>query len=157
MDPLDDERLSLAGLLFETAAALRREFERSLAEEAGISIQWFEVLLRLVRTPGHRLRMSDLAAQTTLTRSGLTRAVDTLEAAGLVVRQQCPSDGRGAFAVLTPAGADRVSQAVPGHLEHVEKLLTSHLGPGQPEELSDMLRTVRDQFGGRYGPSCPSG
>ena len=64
---------------------------------ASLSVQWFEVLIRLARTPGQRLRMSDLAAQTTLSASGLTRAVDRLEAAGLVDREACPTDRRSAL------------------------------------------------------------
>ena len=82
-------------------------------------MQWFEVLLRLARTPGGRLRMSDLAAQTTLTASGLTRVVDRLEDAGLVKREACPTDRRSTYAVLTAEGPrphrDRRARAPRAH------------------------------------------
>ena len=70
------------------------------------------MLIRLARTPGNRLRMSDLAAQTSLTPSGLTRSVDRLEDTGLVARRVCPEDRRGSFAALTLNGEGRDG---PGH------------------------------------------
>src|SRR3954451_19386664 len=82
--PLHDDRLTLAGLFFESQAGLAATLERRLETECGLTNQWFEVLLRLARSPEGRLRMSDLTAQVTLTPSGLTRAVDRLEAARLV-------------------------------------------------------------------------
>jgi len=139
---LDDARITLLGMFLEAHAGLTREVERRLDRDAGLSLQWFEVLLRLVRTPGHRLRMSDLAAQTTLTASGLTRAVDRLEGAGLVRREACPSDRRGAFAVLTDEGRTRVVAAVPQHLTHIDELL----GRFSAEELTfveSILRRLR--------------
>ena len=79
-------------------------FQRRLEAERSLSSQSFDVLIRLARTPGSELRMSELAAQTSLTPSGLTRSVDRLQEQGLVARRVCPEDRRGAFAVLTPAG-----------------------------------------------------
>ena len=76
-------------------------------------MQWFEVLIRLARSPEHRLRMTDLAAQTILSPSGLTRAVDRLVEAGLVEREACPTDRRSTYAVLTPEGERRVLKALP--------------------------------------------
>src|SRR5664279_5062039 len=70
-----DERLTTVGLLFESAAGLRRLFQRRFESERSLSNQSFDVLIRLARSPGSELRMSDLAAQTSLTPSGLTRSV----------------------------------------------------------------------------------
>jgi DNA-binding MarR family transcriptional regulator len=107
-------------------------------------VQWFDVLLRLLRTPGHRLRMSDLAAQTTLTASGLTRAIDRLEASGLVQREACPSDRRGAFAVLTEAGEARISAAVPSHLDELREVFDTNFSPAELATFTDLLRRLRD-------------
>ena len=104
---LADERLTTAGLFFEAWAGLNSTLERRLTQECGISVQWFELLVRLARSPGQRLRMCDLAAQVSMSPSGLTRAVDRLEAEGLVVRAHCPDDRRVAWAHLTPAGLAR--------------------------------------------------
>src|SRR5664279_4305786 len=103
---IEEERLTTVGLLMESAAGLRRAIQRRTEAENSLSNQSFDVLIRLARTPGSELRMSDLAAQTSLTPSGLTRSVDRLQEQGLVARRVCPEDRRGAFAVLTPAGRE---------------------------------------------------
>jgi MarR family transcriptional regulator, 2-MHQ and catechol-resistance regulon repressor len=144
MDPLQDDRLTLVGLFVESFKGLSAKLERGLDQETGLSLQWFELLIRLARSPGHRLRMSDLAMQTSLTPSGLTRAVDRLGEAGLVERAACPSDRRGAFAALTDAGLARITAAVGPHLRHVEEHLTGLLSADEQRDLARLLRKVRD-------------
>ena len=143
-DPFDDERLTAAGLLFEAHAGLSAALGRRLTEETDLPVQWFEVLLRLARSPGHRLRMCDLAAQVALSPSGLTRAIDRLEEAELVVREQCPEDRRVAYAALTPAGLARIEAAVPVHLEHLDEYFVGVLTPEELEQLTAAMRKVRD-------------
>jgi len=104
------------------------------------------VLIRLARTPGSELRMSELAAQTSLTPSGLTRSVDRLAEQGLVVRRVCPEDRRGAFAVLTPAGQELMDRAIPDHLAHIDELLRDLFTPEEEETLSLLLRKLRDHL-----------
>ncbi len=111
--PLDDDRLTAVGLFFETAAGLEHALGRHL-DCYGLPRVWLEVLLRVARSPGGQLRMSDLAAQVALSPSGLTRAVDKIEEAGLVARVSCPSDRRGAFVQLTEAGRERLDIHHPG-------------------------------------------
>lgn len=155
--------LTTAGLLVEAHAGFSTRLERQLAQECDLSVQWFDVLMRLVRTPGHRLRMSDLAAQTTLSASGLTRAVDRLEAAGLVVREACPSDRRGAFAVLTAAGEARITAAVPVHVAELRALFDELYSPAEVEQLTALLRRLRDAvnpdaaMASRPRPDCDEG
>ena len=88
-----------------TARALIVEaIEKRLADAELPELAWYDVLWALEQMPGGRLRMHELAVQTVITRSNMTRLVDRLEAAGLVSRQRDPEDRRGAFAQLTPAG-----------------------------------------------------
>jgi MarR family 2-MHQ and catechol resistance regulon transcriptional repressor len=141
---LHDERLALAGLFSEAYAGLARALERGLESECGLSAQWFEVMLRLARSPEHRLRMQDLVAQVTLTPSGLTRVVDRLEGAGFVRRESCASDRRGAFAVLTDEGRRRIDEAVPVHLDHLEESLIRVLTTTDRDALEVALRKLRD-------------
>lgn len=144
VNELDDDRLTLVGLLVESYKGLTATLERRLERDFGLSLQWFEVLLRLSRSPGNRLRMSDLAAQTGLTPSGLTRAVDRLSEAGLVERVACPEDRRVAYAALTPAGLDKVRAAVRPHLDDIDELVHAALTPAERDELARLLRKVRD-------------
>jgi MarR family 2-MHQ and catechol resistance regulon transcriptional repressor len=147
MDPTDDlvqhPHLTTAGLLVEAVAGFGARLERQL-EQNQLSVQWFDVLIRLLRTPGHRLRMSDLAAQTTLSASGLTRAVDRLEASGLVRREACPSDRRGSFAVLTEAGEARISAAVPSHVAELGEVFDHNYSPEELVTFTELLRRLRD-------------
>ena len=145
-DPvLDDERLTTAGLFFEASAGLQKTLERRLNQECGLSVQWFEVLLRLARSPEQRLRMCDLAAQVAMSPSGLTRAIDRLEAEGLVAREHCPTDRRVAWAQLTPAGLARIEVAVPIHLHHLDDHFFSALNADDIAQLDVALRRLRDQ------------
>lgn len=141
---LDDPLLTTFGLFLEAHAGLTRELERRLERDCGLSVAWFEVLLRLARTPEHRLRMSDLAAQATLTASGLTRAVDRLAAAGLVRREACPTDRRVAYATLTDDGLARLEASVPVQLGHVRELVAGVLEPREIEALGAIMRKLRD-------------
>jgi DNA-binding MarR family transcriptional regulator len=140
----DDVRLTTVGLFSETWAGLHATVGRRLRQECGLSVQWFEVLLRLARSPGRRLRMCDLAAQASMSPSGLTRAVDRLGAEGLVTRAPCAEDRRVAWAQLTPAGLARIEAAVPVHLEQLEETFLAPLDDAQRALLTELLRRLRD-------------
>lgn len=143
-DALDHPYLTTMGLFAEAHAGLSLTLERELETQCGLSVQWFEVLVRLARTPGHRLRMSDLAAQTTLSASGLTRAVDRLVAAGLLAREACPTDRRSTYAVLTEEGEARIRAAVPVHVAQLVALLEGVFSPAEIEAVTGLLRRLRD-------------
>lgn len=143
--PLDDPRLTAAGLLFEAHAGLAAALEHRLVEECGLSAQSFEILLRLARSPGHRLRMCDLAAQVALSPSGLTRAVDRLEHAGLITREHCREDRRVSYASLTTVGLARAESAVPVHLAHLDEYFTGVLSDDELDALTAAMRKVRDR------------
>ncbi|HEX4218007.1 MAG TPA: MarR family winged helix-turn-helix transcriptional regulator [Acidimicrobiales bacterium] len=146
--------MTLVGLIFESAAGLRQELEPRLESSAGLTNQSFDVLIRLARTPGNRLRMSELAAQTTLSPSGLTRSVDRLEDTGLVVRETCPEDRRGAFAVLTVEGKVVMDEAIPYHVAHIDEVLHGVLTLDEEHALEALLRKLRDHL---FGAEMPCG
>ncbi|GAA1997463.1 MarR family winged helix-turn-helix transcriptional regulator [Catenulispora subtropica] len=143
-DPLfDDPRLTAAGLLFEAHQGLVARLTPTWRAK-GLSGLDVNALMRLSRSPGRRLRMSDLAAQTMLSTSGVTRLVDRLEKAGLVERQTAPGDRRGTFAELTEAGAEALRDVLPGYLEALDRWFTGVLTHKQLEGLLEGLRVVRD-------------
>jgi DNA-binding MarR family transcriptional regulator len=144
--PLDDDRLTAVGLFLEAHAGLTALFQRTLAQTWQLPEQWFEVLLRLGRSPGGSLRMSDLAAQVGLSPSGLTRAVDRLERAGLVQRASCASDRRGAYALVTDQGREVLEAALPRHLADIEEHFTGVLSPDELSAFTGALRKLRDHL-----------
>lgn len=157
MDRLSDDRLTLVGLLIESTTALRAQLDRHLERDAGLPLQWFELLLRLARSPGRHLRMSDLAAQTSLTPSGLTRAIDRLEDAGLAERVPCPSDRRGSYAAITSRGLERITAALGPHLDHVDEHFTSALSADEQAQLTSLLRKVRNHVNPAAAAAIPVG
>ena len=143
MDPFDDPRLTAMGLFAEVYTGLSSRTSQTLTA-AGLSEVDFETLIRLARSPERRLRMSDLAAQTSLSTSGITRVVDRLERDGLVERHACTSDRRASYAVLSDAGAERLRTLLPRHVEDIETWFTGLLSEDQLAEFLAALRVIRD-------------
>jgi MarR family 2-MHQ and catechol resistance regulon transcriptional repressor len=139
----DDPRLTAFGLLAEAFNGVAGKLEEQLAEFDLKPLE-FEVVIRLGRSPGGRLRMSDLAAQSHITTSGITRIVDRLEQDGLVRRAACPTDRRGAFAELTEAGQARLDAILPGHLAVLQEWFYGRLPAPALDDLQASLRTIRD-------------
>jgi MarR family transcriptional regulator, 2-MHQ and catechol-resistance regulon repressor len=139
-----DERLTTVGLLFESAAGLRRLFHRRAEASTGQANLGFDILIRLARTEGHELRMSELAAQASLTPSGLTRAVDRLQQQGFVTRRSCPEDRRGSFAQLTDEGQALMERVIPEHLAEIDRALDDLYTPEEEAQLAALLRRLRD-------------
>lgn len=115
-------------LLFE-------QFDRELQRDASMSAAHYEVLVRLSEAPGRRLRMSALADRSQSSRSRLSHTIGRLEHAGWVARETCPSDRRGAFAVLTEDGFAALQAAAPVHVEGVRTHLFDQLDRSQLDEL----------------------
>jgi DNA-binding MarR family transcriptional regulator len=104
-----------------------RALDADLLREQRMSVNEYNTLMHLSEAPERRLRMSDLAAASTLSLSGMTRIMNRLEDLGFVRRERCAFDGRSLEAVLTDAGLDRLRQAWPTHLNSVRQHVLDHL------------------------------
>ena len=124
--------------------ASTRLMERLDAEltDFGISLADYEILVNLSDEPTGELRMTELAARTLVSRSGLTRRLDRLVESGLVARRSCPTDRRGVLAVLTPAGRQRLQDAAPKHVEGVRRHFLSQLTGQDLVALASCLEAV---------------
>jgi DNA-binding MarR family transcriptional regulator len=140
---LDDPRFTAIGLFAEAFTGLTNRFAAQF-EEYRLSAVEFEVLMRLARSPGNRLRMTDLAGQTSLSTSGVTRVVDRMDRDGLVRREACSTDRRSSYAVITTAGRERLDEVLPGHLDLVQQWFIGQLAPQQLDSMLASLRTIRD-------------
>jgi DNA-binding MarR family transcriptional regulator len=130
--------------MVEAYSRTMARLQHDLLTECGLQPTWFEVLLRLVRSPGGQLRMSELAAEVSFTSGGFTRLADRIEAAGLIERQPCPTDRRAAFAVITPEGRSVVERAAQVHLRGLQAYVLDHLSPEQVTTWEQAARAVRD-------------
>jgi DNA-binding MarR family transcriptional regulator len=139
-DTATDGELSLAELgawrgFLRVHAALAKQLDTALAAAHDLPLSSYEVLITLQAAPGRRCRMAELADRVLLSRSGTTRLVDRLEREGLLERDNCTSDGRGTFAVLTDAGAELLSRARPTHLADVRERFLRHF---EQDELATL-------------------
>ena len=105
------------------SAQLPGALHRQLQSDSGLSLQDFEVLVHLSEVDDGRLRISQLASAMGWERSRLSHHFKRMEARGLVEREECPEDHRGAFVVLTSTGRDAIERAAPGHARTVRDLV----------------------------------
>ena len=116
--------------------------DRELKEEHDLSFSEYDVLLRLARAHGRKLRMSDLAERVLLSPSGLTRLVDRLEGMRLVKRDVDASDGRVALASLTDKGLRNLKAAARSHLRGIRQHFTGRLSETQLRNVASALESI---------------
>jgi DNA-binding MarR family transcriptional regulator len=109
--------------------------DSQLQRDAGMPHAYYEILVRLSEAPGRALRMSQLAAAATASKSRASHAVARLEERGWVRRAECPTDRRGQVAELTDEGFEALRAAAPGHVEQVRRVLFDTLTPEQVGQL----------------------
>jgi DNA-binding MarR family transcriptional regulator len=113
----DDEQRAWR-LHLDVSRLLMHQLERDL-QPFGLTNNDYEILVNLSEAEDHRMRMSDLAKSTLQSKSRLSHQITRMEAAGLVRRENCESDRRGLFAVLTEQGWETMRQVAPRHVASV--------------------------------------
>ena len=154
---LSDGEQAVWRALLCAEARLNDRLDRELRESHGLSMAEYGVLVHLSEGPPDGMRMSDLAERLLLSRSGLTRRVDSMVKAGLVARRSCPADGRGLMAQLTPAGRKVLDSAAPTHVAGVRRYLIDVLA-GELGNLAGGLARIEaalDQAGCAQPGSSP--
>ncbi len=136
--------------LLETHKQLTRAMDAELEARHGLSLSGLEVLGRLAAAAGRRLRLSVLAAESSLSLSRVSRVVDALERRGLVQREACASDARAVEAHLTDDGLTLAREAQATHFESVRERFFDQLAP---DELA-ALAAVFGRFAPRAAVAC---
>ncbi|MFE9254374.1 MarR family winged helix-turn-helix transcriptional regulator [Streptomyces sp. NPDC006879] len=127
---------------------LNAEIARDLGQDSGLSEADYDVLSMLSETPDLRFRISDLADRMRWSRSRLSHQLTRMQARGLVRREECPTDGRGALVVLTEEGLGVIEEAAPFHVESVRRHLIDLLTPAQLRtvvEIGEAIATRLDE------------
>jgi DNA-binding MarR family transcriptional regulator len=119
-------------------AAVTRELSADLVSEHGLTLNDYEVLLRLSREP-EGLKRVELAQQVLLTPSGITRLLAGLERAGYVERAECETDARVSYARLTDEGLDKLRAAARTHLAGVERVYLERFSEKERATLAELL------------------
>jgi DNA-binding MarR family transcriptional regulator len=120
------------------------QISRDLAEHSGLSEADYDVLSNLSENDGQRMRLSDLSAHMLWSKSRLSHHVTRMQQRGLVNREECPSDERGAVLVLTKAGRQAILTAAPPHVESVRRHFIDLLSDEQIKVLGDVADTIVD-------------
>lgn len=126
----------------EAHSAVMRVLEQDMMEKHGLALSWYDVLLHLAEAPEGRLRLGELANSVILTKSGITRLIDRMVDAGMVVREACPGDRRGYYAVITQSGRDTIEKVGPGHSQKAWEVFLSQVSPEEAAVLHRVFRRV---------------
>jgi len=120
-------------------SAITRQLNADLLAAHGLTLNDYEVLLRLSHAERGMMRRVDLAESVVLTASGITRLLDGLERAGLVEKAACSADARVSYAKLTAAGRRRLEEAAATHLAGVDELFSARFTNSELDSLAELL------------------
>ncbi|MER6946946.1 MarR family winged helix-turn-helix transcriptional regulator [Nonomuraea sp. NPDC000554] len=126
---------------------LDAQVTRDLLRDSGLSAPDYDVLSTLSETEGHRWRLTKLAERMLWSKSRLSRHISRMEQRGLVTREECESDARGAVVVLTEGGLRAIQEAAPDHVESVRRHFIDLLSKEQLEVLGAVAETVLAHLG----------
>lgn len=125
-------------------ALLEDHLDRQLQRDAGMPHIYYYLLVCLSEAPHRQLRMTELAMRVKITRSRLSHAVARLEKNGWVRREDCPSDKRGQFAILTDQGLSILKQAAPSHVDAVRRAVFDRLSTDQQKAFGEALQIIAE-------------
>ena len=142
---LSDEEQRAWRAHLDVSRLLMHQLERDL-QPFGLTNNDYEILVNLSESDDHRMRMSDLAAATLQSKSRLSHQITRMENAGLVRRENCESDRRGLYAVLTDQGWRTMREVAPHHVESVRAHFIDLLSSDELKALYGALGPVADQL-----------
>ncbi|GAA4615387.1 MarR family winged helix-turn-helix transcriptional regulator [Saccharopolyspora hordei] len=140
----DDEIITWWGLVIEGYHATQARLVAAVADEYDLAPASFDILLRLVRSPEHRMPMTKLAHEAALSSGGFTKVADRMAKAGLIRREPCETDRRVTYAVLTDHGLDIARRSRKTAAEVLRKHVLEPLGEADSAALAAAMRTLRE-------------
>ena len=143
----DDEQRAWRGLI-QMTSRLDARLNRELQQSSGLSLADYDVLVLLTEAVDGRLRVFEIAADLHWEQSRLSHHLARMERRGLVAREECTTDRRGAFVVLTSAGRTAIEKAAPAHVATVRQLVFDGLSAEQVVSLGSTVNQVLSRLGG---------
>jgi DNA-binding MarR family transcriptional regulator len=139
---MSSRELAIWRSLIDTTAELRRVLGADM-QELSLSPADYQVLLPLSEAGGRRMRSSDLARTIDWERSRLSHHLKRMERRGLIRREECTTDSRGAEVVLTAEGARIFRRATAPHMRAIKKHFADALTPEQFDSLAGILGALQ--------------
>lgn len=134
-EQLSEQHLAAWRAFLKAHATIIDRIDHDLVAAERPPLSSYDVLIELYEAPEHRLRMHELAERVVLSRSGLTRLVDRLEAEGLLTRDRSVTDRRGAYAVITEQGIEALRQTWPVYARGITEYFARWLTVDEAELL----------------------
>ena len=125
---------------------LTASLSRDLQAHSRLSGADFEILVALTDSPDGRQRFQDLAKTVGWEQSRLSHQIARMTTRGMVRREECLDDGRGAFVVLTPAGHKIIKAAAPKHVATVRRLVIDALSPRDLATLARISNRILERL-----------
>src|SRR5579885_2404598 len=139
---LSDQHHAAWRAFLKAHATIVDKIDRDLVAAERLPLSSYDVLIELYEAPDRRLRMHELAQRVVLSRSGLTRLVDRLEAEGLLMRDRCGTDRRGAYAVITEQGIAALRKAWPIYAQGISRYFAQWLTPEEAQIFVSALERI---------------
>jgi len=139
---LSDLHLAAWRAFLKAHAKVVDRIDRDLVKTERLPLSSYDVLIELYEAPERRLRMHELAERVVLSRSGLTRLVDRLEAEGFLVRDRSGKDRRGAYAVIIEPGIAALRRAWPVYAQGIARYFAESLTPEEAQVLALALERI---------------
>jgi len=143
---LSQEQQEIWRSWLSATSLLPDQLGRELQRGSGLTNADYEILVRLSEAADQKIRMSELADCTLSSRSRLSHQIDRMEKSGFVIREECPDDRRGSFAVLTEHGQNLLVSAAPAHVESVRRHLVDILTPEEFASLGKVCTKVSNHL-----------
>jgi DNA-binding MarR family transcriptional regulator len=137
-----ETKIAAWAALIRAQQTLLERVERDLKSAQMPPLSWYDVLQELDRAADRKLRLQDIGARILLTKSNVTRLLDRLEGEGLIVREDCLTDRRGAFAVITNKGRDLRRKMWPVY----EAAIGAHFAAKISEEEAKLLLALMQKL-----------
>ena len=141
----EDEQRAWRGLL-QMTAQLNARMNRQLQNDFGMSLADYDVLVVLSEAPAGRLRVFEITDALAWEQSRVSHHLARMQRRGLIAREECAADARGAFVVLTETGRAAIERAAPAHVETVRDLVFDGLSPDQLAALTAVTSRVLERL-----------
>jgi DNA-binding MarR family transcriptional regulator len=141
----EDEQRAWRNLV-QMTSQLNARMNRQLLQEYGVSLADYEVLVVLSEAPEGRCRVFEITSTLTWEQSRVSHQLARMQRRGLVAREECPADARGAFVVLTGPGRAAIERAAPAHVETVRQLIFDGIAPGELAALTALTSRVLERL-----------
>ena len=143
---LDDREQRAWRSLMVMQEGLDEFIDRQLRRRCGLSSADFRVLAHLSEASEGWLRSFELAQLLRWEKSRLSQHLGRMQTRGLVSRERCVEDRRGAVVAITLRGRDLIEAAAPQHVADVRSVIIDHLSPTELATLTAVSDKVRERL-----------